>query len=103
MVPLALAFFHIGDGDAMKAMGGAATFGRDCDGIASMAGAITGAWKGIDGLDMEVVNKVDAADRAFYGEAVYDSIEVLAEKMQAAILNTFEEKALAVESLRGLT
>ena len=103
MVPMALAFFYIGNGDAMKAMGGAATFGRDCDGIASMAGAITGAWKGLDALDLEVVEKVDTADMAFYSEHDYDGIKVLAEKMQTPMLNTFKEKELVVQSLEGLT
>ncbi len=102
LMPVALAFFHIGNGDATAAMCGAATFGRDCDGIASIAGAITGAWKGTDALDMDMVNTVDNADLAYYGADRYDRIEVLAEKMQAPILNTFKEREEGVNSLRAL-
>ena len=102
LMPVALAFFHIGNGDATAAMCGASTFGRDCDGIASIAGAITGAWKGTDALDMDMVSTVDNADLAYYGADRYDRIEVLAEKMQTPMLNAFKEREEGVNSLRAL-
>jgi ADP-ribosylglycohydrolase len=101
MAGLGLAFFYIGNGDAMGAMGGAATFGRDCDGFAGIAGAITGAWKGTGVFDMEMVSQVDAADKAYYGEQ-YPTILELAEEMQAPILNTLKEKQAVVGNLEGL-
>ena len=101
MAGLGLAFFYVANGDPMKAIGGAASLGRDCDGFAGIAGAIIGAWKGIDSFDMEIVNKVDAADKACYGET-YDDIPTLACKMQTPMLNALREKEEAVRSLRGL-
>ena len=101
MAGLGLAFFHVGNGDPIKAIGGAASFGRDCDGFAGIAGAITGAWKGVEVFDMDTVNTIDAADRAFYGEGYYSIVE-LAQKMQAPILSTLKAKEDTVSSLRGL-
>ena len=101
MAGLGLAFFYVGNGDPIKAIGGAASLGRDCDGFAGIAGAITGAWKGIDVFDMEMVNTVEAADRAYYGEG-YDGILDLAQKMQAPILNVLREKEEATRQLAAL-
>ena len=102
MVSAALAFFYIANGDATAAMCGAATFGRDCDGIASMAGAITGAWKGIDALDDDMVRKVDEADVAYYGAERWPTIEALAQDMLEPVLNTLKEKEETITSLRSM-
>jgi ADP-ribosylglycohydrolase len=101
MAGLGLAFFYVGNGDPIKAIGGAASLGRDCDGFAGIAGAITGAWKGIDVFDMDMVNKVEAADKAHFGED-YDGILDLTQKMQAPMLSVLREKEAAVSSLQGL-
>ena len=101
MAGMGLGFFYIGNGDAMKAIGGAASMGRDCDGFAGIAGAITGAWKGVDVLDQDLLAKVDAGDVAYYGEG-YDDIATLARKMQAPILSALKEKAEGVRSLQAL-
>ena len=101
MAGLGLAFFYVGNGDPIKAIGGAASLGRDGDGFAGIAGAITGAWKGIDVFDMDMVNKVEAADKAYYGEG-YDGILDLAQKMQAPILNVLSDKEEAIRQLAAL-
>ena len=102
MVGIALASFHMGNGDATKAMLGAANFGRDCDGMASIAGAITGAWKGVGAITGELLRKVDEADRAYYGPR-WDSIEALAEKLMTPVLATMREKEATTDALRQLT
>jgi ADP-ribosylglycohydrolase len=46
-VPVALALFYLAGGDPRQTIIFAANFGRDADTIASMAGAISGAFKGV--------------------------------------------------------
>jgi len=47
-VPAALALFWLAGGDATKTIETAANFGRDADTIATMAGALAGAFSGLD-------------------------------------------------------
>ena len=101
MAGLGLAFFHVANGDPMAAICGAASLGRDCDGFAGIAGAITGAWKGIDAFDIEDVNKVDAADKSFFGEG-FKSILELAQCMQEPMLNAMRMKREGVEAMQAL-
>jgi len=49
-VPAALALFWLARGDAAQAVECAANFGRDADTIATMSGAIAGAFSGVDAL-----------------------------------------------------
>ena len=58
MVPCALALSLIARGDPTQAIIGAANIGRDCDTIAGMAGALTGALNGARALPGEWVDKV---------------------------------------------
>ncbi len=57
-VPCALALFYLADGDPVKSIIYGANFGRDADTIATMVGALAGAYKGVEGLKPEWVNKV---------------------------------------------
>jgi len=57
-VPCALAFFFLAQGDPVKAIIYGANFGRDADTIATMAGALAGAFKGVNGLKQEWIEKV---------------------------------------------
>jgi hypothetical protein len=54
----ALALFYLADGDPVKSIIYGANFGRDADTIATMVGALAGAYKGVEGLKPEWVNKV---------------------------------------------
>jgi hypothetical protein len=58
MVPCALALCLIARGDAEQAIIGAANLGRDCDTIAGMAGALSGALHGASALPAAWVEKV---------------------------------------------
>ena len=59
-VPCTIALFVLADGDPNKAMIYAANFGRDSDTIGTMIGGICGAFKGVDGLKKEWVQKLEA-------------------------------------------
>ena len=56
-VPLALALFYLAEGEYEKTVTFAANFGRDADTIATMSGAIAGAYRGIDGIRKDWVEK----------------------------------------------
>jgi ADP-ribosylglycohydrolase len=49
-LPVALGFVLVSEGDVRRAVLGGTNYGRDADSIASMAGAITGALSGRDGV-----------------------------------------------------
>ncbi len=56
-VPITIALFYLSEGDVEKSITYGANFGRDADTIASMCGAIAGAYKGIEGIKGEWVAK----------------------------------------------
>jgi ADP-ribosylglycohydrolase len=55
---LGIGFFVLGKGDMKKAISGGASFGRDCDTIAGIAGSLTGALYGMSNLPKEWVAAV---------------------------------------------
>ena len=57
-VPCVLALFHLAKGDPVRAIIYGANFGRDADTIGTMVGALAGAFKGVNGLKREWVDKV---------------------------------------------
>lgn len=62
-VPVALAILLACDGDFTAATLAAANYGRDCDSIAGMAGAIAGAMHGMEALPPAWVHQVKEANR----------------------------------------
>ena len=82
-VPVALAAFYLADGDVRRSVEYGANFGRDADTIATMAGAIAGAFKGIAGIDKEWVNKVTASN---------DRQEKLADEMTDLVIARYNER-----------
>ncbi len=66
-IPTAFGLVVLANGDPMQAVRYATNLGGDSDTIGAIAGAICGAWRGIDGLDrgmvaqVERVNKLDLA------------------------------------------
>jgi ADP-ribosylglycohydrolase len=57
-VPCALALYYLAEGDPVIAIPYGANFGRDADTIGTMVGALSGAFKGSEGLKKEWVDKV---------------------------------------------
>jgi ADP-ribosylglycohydrolase len=59
-VPVALSLFYLADGDPRQTIIYGANFGRDADTIASMAGALAGAFRGASALPQAWMEKVKA-------------------------------------------
>jgi len=57
-VPCTLALFYLSKGEPNRAIIYGANFGRDADTIGTMVGSISGAFKGVDGLKEEWIQKV---------------------------------------------
>jgi ADP-ribosylglycohydrolase len=62
-LPVALGFLIVCNGDFEGSVFGGTNYGRDCDSIAGMAGAIAGALHGVDVIRPAWIAKVDAANR----------------------------------------
>jgi ADP-ribosylglycohydrolase len=58
-IPITLALFYLAEGDVEKMVTYGANFGRDADTIATMGGAIAGAYQGISGIRTDWVLKAD--------------------------------------------
>jgi ADP-ribosylglycohydrolase len=62
-VPIALGFLIVTRGDLETAIFGGTNYGRDCDSIASLAGAIAGAIHGVGAIRPTWINQIDQANR----------------------------------------
>ncbi len=62
-LPIALAILLVCQGDFESSVAASANYGRDCDSIAGMAGAIAGALHGVDALPAHWIQKVNEANR----------------------------------------
>ncbi|MDI9888443.1 ADP-ribosylglycohydrolase family protein [Streptomyces sp. HNM0645] len=62
-LPIALGMLLIGDGDYRRTVLGSVNYGRDCDSIATMSGAIAGALYGEEPVPAEWVKAVSEASR----------------------------------------
>lgn len=77
-VPVALAIFWLARGDPEKVITDCANFGRDTDTIGTMAGAIAGAFKGIDAIPREWVETVQKVNQPDQVDLSKDLLEVVA-------------------------
>ncbi|MFF8603027.1 ADP-ribosylglycohydrolase family protein [Streptomyces sp. NPDC015232] len=62
-LPVALGMLLVGDGDYRRSVLGAVNYGRDCDSIATMAGALAGALHGESAVPAEWAKRVAEASR----------------------------------------
>jgi len=74
-IPTAIALFHSAQGEPMKAILSAVNMGGDTDTIASMAGAIAGAYRGIEALPEEAVRLVEEVNDIRLGELASALVE----------------------------
>lgn len=58
------------DGDTNRSIVESASFGRDCDTIASVVGNITGALHGTDSIRNDWIEKCEAANSEFFEEVL---------------------------------
>jgi ADP-ribosylglycohydrolase len=68
LVPITMAILHLCQGDVHQSMIEAASFGRDCDTTASMAGQIAGAMVGASAVRQDWVDIVEKANQDFFEE-----------------------------------
>ena len=93
-IPITLALCWLADGDVEQSVTYGANFGRDADTIASMAGAIAGAFSGVDAIRSDWVEKalrVSARDQ-----------EQLARDLVGTAVAKMEREHEHMEILRGL-
>ena len=82
-VPLTLALFLLADGDVEKCVTYGANFGRDADTIASMAGAIAGALRGVGGIRPEWVEKANRLSGSVSVQLAEGLVKVAMRKAEA--------------------
>ncbi|MCL4458530.1 MAG: ADP-ribosylglycohydrolase family protein [Chloroflexi bacterium] len=93
-VPCALALFYLARGRPETAVLYAANFGRDCDTIGTIAGAIAGAFSGVEAIPrrwIELVEQVNSIDNLS-----------LAEQMFQAVANNLHHLERQIELVRRL-
>jgi ADP-ribosylglycohydrolase len=83
-VPLALSIFYLSDGDPVKSIILAANFGRDADTLATMAGSLAGAFKGVKALKPEWVAKIELAGSA-QAELASKLVQVIKMRVQQSL------------------
>jgi len=91
-VPCVFALFYLAQGDPVKSIIYGANFGRDADTIGTMVGAISGAFKGVQGLKSEWVEKVNKYNPG-QSELAAKIIEIVKTKIEdtKASINLFEQ------------
>jgi ADP-ribosylglycohydrolase len=80
-VPVALACFLLANGDAINTIIYGANFGRDADTIASMAGALAGAYQGAKALPDEWKDKVQQQSELDQVKLANDLILVIRQRL----------------------
>ena len=81
-VPVALALFALAEGDPERAIVYGANFGRDADTIASMVGALAGAYRGVSALPAHWVEKVRAESPRAHEDVAKELVEVVAKRIE---------------------
>jgi ADP-ribosylglycohydrolase len=108
LVPITMAMLHFCQGDVNQSMIEAASFGRDCDTTASMAGSIAGAMQGASAIRPDWIETVEGANEDFYLEVDGDAdanfysmaqrlVDALRAEAQAA-----QDRVLVLEQLLGI-
>ena len=72
LLPITMAILHLCGGDVNRSMIEAASFGRDCDTTASMAGSIAGAMQGASAIRQDWIETVEQANVDFFEEVEGD-------------------------------
>ena len=89
LVPITMAILYLCDGDVNESMIEAASFGRDCDTTASMAGAIAGVMQGASAIRPDWIETVEKANEDFFEEVEGDpkaNFHSMAQRLVEAIM-----------------
>lgn len=86
------AMFWITKGDPRQSMIGGSSLGRDADCVASIAGAIGGAYKGIDAIPKEWVETCDKATLSDPHELIDIGFEEMSEMLYNILLKITKER-----------
>lgn len=86
------AMLWITKGDPKQCMIGGSSLGRDADCVASIAGAIAGAYKGIDAIPKEWVETCDKATLSDPHELIDISFEEMSEMLYNILLKITKER-----------
>jgi ADP-ribosylglycohydrolase len=78
-IPTAFALVALAGGDPMKAIGYACNLGGDTDTIGAIAGAVCGAWRGVDTVDQAILARVERINHLDLAGVARDLIEVRGE------------------------
>lgn len=108
-VPCVLSLFLLSNGDPNTAIVYGANFGRDADTIGTMAGALSGAFKGASGLKPEWVKKVEASYDRKIDNSKGEGIQVkmpnqakLADQLVKITVDRADAQALCAEKVRAM-
>ncbi len=104
-VPVVMAIFYLCDGDVNRSIIEGASFGRDCDTIASVVGGLTGAMHGASAIRSEWIEQCERANAPFYEEVEGSrekTLKTVAERMVRVIENEATAARDRADRLRGL-
>jgi ADP-ribosylglycohydrolase len=96
------AMLWITKGDPKRCMIGGASLGRDSDCVASIAGAIAGAYKGIDAIPMEWVKTCNSAMLKDPHELIEMSIEEMSESLYNVLLKMMRRRKEQIQTLESM-
>lgn len=91
LLPAAIGILIICEGQTDRSIIEAASFGRDCDTIASLAGNITGALHGTESLRDEWIDKCEEANKEFF-EEVHGNKDVGFKKVSGWMVDALENE-----------
>lgn len=96
-VPIALSLFWLADGSIEKAVVYGANFGRDSDTIATIAGAVAGAFSGLEAIPKEWLTKIVTLSETDDASIAERLVETAATKLKSQ-----ERSAKKLRSILGM-
>jgi ADP-ribosylglycohydrolase len=101
-VPIAMALLEFCEGDAEQSIVEGASFGRNCDAIASITGSIAGAVSGAEELPDSWITQCESANTPLFEKLGYDSSEGFKDMSQGLVKSIEQERQTARERLEFL-
>jgi len=108
-VSCVFALFYLANGDPVMTIEYAANFGRDADTIGTIAGALAGAYAGIDGLKWEWIEKIENSygQKQKNSKAVETDVEmpnqaVLAERLMEVLEKRMQAQECSLSAWKSV-